>query len=81
MDINEEMFYGLLLALAGFLLSTLLTPFYTHFAYKYHFWKKQKQTTVDGKALPVMTKLHKHKFARAFPTTCGVSWRFFRRGN
>ena len=44
--INEEVFYGLLLALAGFLLSMILTPFYTHFAYKYQFWKKQKQKTV-----------------------------------
>ena len=30
--INEEVFYGLLLALAGFLLSMILTPLYTHFA-------------------------------------------------
>ncbi|MBR0479985.1 phospho-N-acetylmuramoyl-pentapeptide-transferase [Candidatus Saccharibacteria bacterium] len=72
MSINEEMFYGLLLALAGFLISMALTPFYTHFAYKYHFWKKQKKTTVDGKALPVMTKLHAHKFKRVFPTMAGL---------
>lgn len=72
MTIDDEIFYGLLLALAGFLLSMLLTPFYTHFAYKYHFWKQQKQTTVDGKALPVMTKLHEHKFKRAFPTMAGL---------
>ena len=71
-DINEEMFYGLLLALASFLFSMLLTPIYTHFAYKYHFWKKQKKTTVDGEALPVMTKLHAHKFKRAFPTMAGL---------
>lgn len=70
--INDEIFYGLLLALAGFLFSMLFTPIYTHFAYKYKFWKKQKQTTVDGKALPVMTKLHAHKFARVFPTMAGL---------
>lgn len=70
--INEEIFYGLLLALAGFLLSMILTPIYTHFAYKYHFWKKQKKTTVDGQALPVMTKLHAHKFKRSFPTMAGL---------
>lgn len=72
MNINEEMFYGLLLALAGFLLSMVLTPIYTHFAYKYHFWKKQKKTTVDGKSLPVMTKLHAHKFKHTFPTMAGL---------
>jgi phospho-N-acetylmuramoyl-pentapeptide-transferase len=70
--ISDEMFRGLLLALASFLFSMFLTPFYTHFAYKYHFWKKQKKTTVDGQALPVMTKLHQHKFKRAFPTMAGL---------
>lgn len=72
MNIEDEMFYGLLLALGGFLISMALTPFYTHFAYKYHFWKKQKKTTVDGKALPIMTKLHAHKFKRDFPTMAGL---------
>ena len=72
MNINDEMFYGLLLTLAGFLFSMFLTPIYTYFAYKYHFWKKQKQTTVDGKELPIMTKLHAHKFKRAFPTMAGL---------
>ena len=72
MNISEEMFYGLLLALAGFLFSMVLTPFYTHFAYKYKFWKKQKKTTVDGQALPVMSKLHAHKFKHVFPTMAGL---------
>lgn len=70
--INEEIFYGLLLALAGFLFSMVLTPIYTYFAYKYKFWKKQKKTTVDGEALPVMTKLHAHKFKHVFPTMAGL---------
>lgn len=70
--INEEVFYGLLLALAGFLFSMVLTPVYTYFAYKYKFWKKQKRATVDGKALPVMTKLHAHKFKHVFPTMAGL---------
>lgn len=73
MNLNDEIFYGLLLALAGFLFSMVLTPFYTHFAYKYKFWKKQKKTTVDGKDLPVMSKLHAHKFnGRHFPTMAGL---------
>ena len=72
MNINDEIFYGLLLALGSLLFSMVLTPFYTHFAYKYKFWKKQKQTTVDGKALPVMTKLHAHKFNHVFPTMAGL---------
>ncbi|MBQ3353456.1 phospho-N-acetylmuramoyl-pentapeptide-transferase [Candidatus Saccharibacteria bacterium] len=72
MNINDEMFYGLLLALAGFSFSMILTPFYTHFAYKYKFWKKQKKTTVDGESLPIMTKLHAHKFKHVFPTMAGL---------
>ena len=71
-EIKDEMFYGLLLAVAAFLLSMLLTPIYTNVAYKYKFWKKQKKTTVDGEALPIMTKLHEHKFKRAFPTMAGI---------
>ena len=71
-EINEEIFYGLLLALAGFLFSMVLTPIYTFFAYKYKFWKKLKKTTVDGKALPIMTKLHAHKFKHDFPTMAGI---------
>ena len=72
--ISDEMFYGLLLSLGSFLLAMFMTPIYTHFAYKYKFWKKQKKTAVDGKALPVMTKLHAHKFAkgRHFPTMAGI---------
>ena len=71
-QIDNEVFYGLLLAVAGFFFAMLLTPIYTHFAYKYKFWKKQKQTTVDGKELPIMTKLHAHKFQRVFPTMAGL---------
>lgn len=71
-NISDEVFHGLLLALAGFLFAMFLTPIYTHFAYKYKFWKKQKQTTVDGKDLPIMTKLHAHKFKRVFPTMAGL---------
>lgn len=71
-QIDNEVFYGLLLAVAGFFFAMFLTPIYTHFAYKYKFWKKQKQTTVDGKELPIMTKLHAHKFQRVFPTMAGL---------
>ena len=70
--ISDEIFHGFLLALAGFLFSMALTPFYTHFAYKYKFWKKQKTTTVDGKDLPIMRKLHAHKFKHVFPTMAGL---------
>ena len=72
MNIQNEMFYSLILALGSFLLSMFLTPIYTHFAYKHKWWKKQKQKTLDGKDLPIMRKLHAHKFKRVFPTMAGV---------
>ena len=71
-EINNEMFFGLVLTLGAFLLAMFLTPIYTYFAYKYKFWKKQKKTTADGGDLPVMTKLHAHKFKRHFPTMAGI---------
>ncbi|MBQ6394610.1 phospho-N-acetylmuramoyl-pentapeptide-transferase [Candidatus Saccharibacteria bacterium] len=71
-SLSGEMFYGLVLALAAFLLAMFLTPVYTHFAYKYKWWKQQKKKTAQGDDLPIMTKLHAHKFKRAFPTMAGV---------
>ena len=66
------MTYELLLALAAFLLAMFLTPIYTYFAYKYKFWKKQKQVAVTGEKLTVMNKLHAEKIKRHFPTMAGV---------
>ena len=69
---TNELFYALILSLGSFLLAMFLTPIYTHFAYKYKFWKKQKEKTADGKDLPIMRKLHAHKFKRVFPTMAGI---------
>lgn len=71
-NIQNEMFFGLILAMGAFLWSMFLTPIYTHFAYKNQWWKKQKKITADGSALPIMTKLHAHKFKRSFPTMAGI---------
>ena len=71
-NLDNNALYGLLLALGSFLFAMFLTPIYTNIAYKYHFWKKQKKTTVQGDNLPIMTKLHAHKFKRVFPTMAGV---------
>ncbi len=69
---TNEMFFGLILALGAFLMAMFLTPVYTDFAYKHKLWKKQKKTTADGKDLPIMRKLHAHKFKRVFPTMAGI---------
>ncbi|HMH70233.1 MAG TPA: phospho-N-acetylmuramoyl-pentapeptide-transferase, partial [Candidatus Saccharimonadales bacterium] len=61
-----------LLSVAAFLLAMLLTPFYTFMAYRYKFWKKQRQTSTTGEALEVFTKLHADKFKRNIPTMAGI---------
>jgi phospho-N-acetylmuramoyl-pentapeptide-transferase len=55
-----------------FVLTMLLTPIYTYFAYKYKFWKKQKTVTLDGKKLEVFNKLHEAKIKRHLPTMAGL---------
>jgi phospho-N-acetylmuramoyl-pentapeptide-transferase len=71
-QINSEMVFELVLALGAFLLAMFLTPIYTHFAYKYKWWKKQKTVAVTGEKLTVMNKLHAKKIARKFPTMAGT---------
>lgn len=60
----------LLLSLAGFGLSMILTPVYTHFAYKYNFWKKKRTTSATGEKLEVISKLSTRK--RRVPTMAGA---------
>ena len=59
-------------AIAGFVLAMILTPVYTHFAYKYKFWKKQKTAAVTGEKLKIVSKLHAKKIARNIPTMAGA---------
>lgn len=59
-------------AIAGFIFAMLLTPIYTHFAYKYKFWKKQKSAAVTGEKLKIISKLHAKKIARNIPTMAGI---------
>lgn len=61
-----------LLSLGAFLFAMALTPIYTFFAYRYHFWKKQRSTSTTGEALTVFNKLHANKFKRNIPTMAGV---------
>lgn len=68
----EHLPHIMLLAVGGFLLSTILTPIYTYFAYRYRFWKKQRTTTTTGEALSVFNKLHADKFKRNIPTMAGL---------
>lgn len=57
---------------AAFLLSMILTPAYTYFAYKYGWWRKVRTKTVDGKSAPIFHKLHAEKHKRNIPTMAGA---------
>ncbi len=61
-----------LFTFGSFLLSMILTPLYTHYAYKHQWWRKVRTTTVDGKPAPVFHKLHAEKHKRLIPTMAGV---------
>lgn len=55
-----------------FVLAMLLTPVYTHFAYRYKLWKKLRETAVTGEKAPVFHALHAAKHKRHFPTMAGI---------
>ncbi|MFZ2560512.1 MAG: phospho-N-acetylmuramoyl-pentapeptide-transferase [Candidatus Nanoperiomorbaceae bacterium] len=61
-----------LIGLLALVVATILTPIYTYFAYKYHFWKREKTVALDGKKLTVMNKLHANKIKRHLPTMAGM---------
>lgn len=56
----------------GFILSMIITPIYTHFAYKFQWWRKVRTTAVDGKPAPIFHKLHAEKHKRLIPTMGGM---------
>ncbi len=62
----------LLLGILGFLVSMLLTPFYTTLAYKYQWWKKQRTDAWSGGEATVYSKLHADKHKRHIPNMAGI---------
>lgn len=77
MELNEiELIPALaklgLFTFGAFLLSMAITPIYTYFAFKYHWWKKVKTKGIDGKAAPIFHKLHAAKHKRNIPSMAGI---------
>jgi phospho-N-acetylmuramoyl-pentapeptide-transferase len=70
--LTHKLIDAVIFAIAGFVLAMILTPVYTHFAYKYKFWKKQKSAAVTGEKLKIVSKLHAKKIARNIPTMAGI---------
>lgn len=66
----------LLLAFLTFLLSMVITPFYTFVAYKYQWWKRQRTEASGGGSASVYQKLHAAKHRQNIPTMAGVVFIF-----
>lgn len=62
----------LLLGVAGFLLSMLITPLYTTAAYRWKLWKKPRTEALTGETAKVFIQLHAEKHKRHIPTMAGV---------
>jgi phospho-N-acetylmuramoyl-pentapeptide-transferase len=62
----------LLLGFLGFLISMLITPLYTEFAYRKRWWKKPRTQAITGENAAVFSKLHAEKHKRHIPTMAGI---------
>jgi len=71
-QLPQELNGTFILSVGAFLLAMLLTPIFTHLAYKYKFWKKQRTNSVTGEKLTVFNKLHAAKISRNIPTMAGT---------
>lgn len=59
----------LLLGAASFAIAMLLTPIYTHFAYKHEWWKRHRTHSTTGEALEVISRL---RIKRNVPLMAGL---------
>ncbi|RYF29367.1 MAG: hypothetical protein EOO17_01580 [Chloroflexi bacterium] len=55
--LTTEMIGTFLLSVFAFLLAMALTPFYTFLAYRFKFWKRQRETSTTGEKLLVFVCL------------------------
>lgn len=61
-----------ILSVSAFILSMLLTPLYTYFAYRFKFWKRKRETATTGEKLTVFAKQQAEKLERNIPTMAGI---------
>lgn len=60
---------ALLLSVLAFCIALLLTPVYTHFAYKHKLWKRHRTHSTTGEALTVISKM---RIKRDVPLMAGL---------
>lgn len=68
----QELVKTTFLSVGAFTIAMFLTPIYTFVAYRYRFWKQQRDEATTGEKLAVFTRLHAHKFKRNIPTMAGI---------
>jgi phospho-N-acetylmuramoyl-pentapeptide-transferase len=69
---TSTLIHIVVLGLASFVLSMILTPIYTTAAYRGEWWKKLRSEGMGGIATPVYRKLHAAKHKRNIPTMAGI---------
>lgn len=67
--LTDKATVALLLGILSFSLAMLLTPLYTHFAYKYRWWKRERTHSSTGEALTVISK---YNIKRDVPLMAGL---------
>lgn len=65
----HEVTVSLVLSVLSFSIAMLLTPVYTHFAYKHKLWKRSRTHSTTGEALEVISKL---RIKRTVPLMAGL---------
>jgi phospho-N-acetylmuramoyl-pentapeptide-transferase len=68
-QVTHEVRTTLLLSFISFCVAMLLTPIYTHFAYKHKLWKRHRTHSTTGEALTVINKL---RIKRDLPLMAGL---------
>lgn len=70
---ETDLTFILALAVFSFALAMLLTPLYTHLAYRYKWWKGPRHVTTTGeKAVNVSLQQSRDQHKRKFPTMAGM---------
>jgi phospho-N-acetylmuramoyl-pentapeptide-transferase len=69
---THDLIFIFILGFLGFALSMLITPIYTHVAYKRQWWKRQRTEAWSGGKATVYQKLHAAKHKRNIPTMAGL---------
>lgn len=67
--LTEHLKRTLLLSLFSFVVAMLLTPIYTHYAFKYKLWRRPRTHSVTGEELTVISKL---RIKRTVPMMAGL---------